>query len=205
MSNLTQEKIDAIDHQNMRGLLQQFPKQWKDAVERTETLSLQVDVSRIKNICLAGMGGSAIGADLIRAYSYNSCPYPLQVVRHYHIPEWVNEQTLFIGCSFSGSTEETLSAVSEASRKGAQIIVITSGGELLVKASQNDFDYVTFPGGMPPRAALASSFVPLFRIFQALGWLDETENALQETTDFWTTRAGFMITSRIVKPFLLPD
>lgn len=132
---------------------------------------------------MAGMGGSAIGADLIRAYSYDSCPCPVQVVRHYHIPEWVNEQTLFIGCSFSGSTEETLSALAEATQRGAQIVVITSGGDLLVKASQNDFDYITFPGGMQPRAALASSFVPLFRIFQALEWLKESESVLQETAE----------------------
>jgi glucose/mannose-6-phosphate isomerase len=184
MSDLTQAKIEAVDSQNMRGLIRHFPMQWKNAVERTESLSLQIDASRIKNICMAGMGGSAIGADLIRAYSYYSCPYPVQVVRHYHIPGWVDEHTLFIGCSLSGSTEETLSAVSEASEKGAQIIVTTSGGGLLVKASQKDFDYIAFPGGMQPRAALPSSFVPLFRIFQAFGWLDETEDALQETAEF---------------------
>ncbi len=184
MSDLSREKIAAIDRQDMHRLIEQFPMQWKKAVERTETLSLQMDPGRIQNICMAGMGSSVIGADLIRAYSYDPCPYPIQVVRHYHIPNWIDENTLFIGCSFSGSTEETLAAVSEAAQKGAQIIVITSGGELLVEASKYDFDYITFPCEMPSRTALASGFVPLFRIFQSLGWIDETEEALQETTEF---------------------
>lgn len=184
MANLSGLNIEAIDTQNMHRLLQQFPTQWKKAVERTKSLSLTVDESRIKNICFAGMGGSAIGADLIGAYSYNSCPYPQKVVRHYQIPEWVDENTLFIGCSCSGTTEETLSAVSSAAQKGAQIIAVTSGGDLMVKATKNEFDYIKFPGDMPPRAALASSFVPLFRIFQTFGWLPETDEALQETEEF---------------------
>jgi glucose/mannose-6-phosphate isomerase len=184
MSNLSREKIAAIDRQNMHGLMEQFPMQWKKAVERTETLSLRVDSSRIQNICMSGMGSSVIGADLIRAYSYETCPYPIQVVRHYHIPNWVDENTLFIACSFSGSTEETLSAVSEAAQKGAQILVLTSGGNLMVEASKYNFDYIIVPDSMPSRTALASGFIALFRVFQSLGWIDEAEEALQETTEF---------------------
>ena len=192
MTKLTKEHIDAIDQQNMWALIKGFPDQWTEAMKFTEEPDLSLDKSLIKNICLAGMGGSAIGADLIRAYSYRCCPHPTQVVRHYDIPQWVDESTLFITCSFSGNTEETLSAMREALAKGAQVIAVTSGGELLVTASREGFDYIKIPGGMPPRAALAYSFVPLFRIFQHLGYLDEGDEALDETGAFLKEQAELL-------------
>lgn len=178
--------IQSIDSQDMWDNLTGFPQQWQEAINLTSNLELKVDKKRINKIGFAGMGGSAIGADLIRAYSYNMCPHPIQVVRHYEIPDWIDENTLFIGCSFSGNTEETLSALEKARDKGAQAIAVTSGGELMIKAAREDFDYIKIPGGMPPRAALGYSFVPLFRIFQYLGFLDEDEKALNETKQLLT-------------------
>lgn len=179
---LTKEIIESIDTQDMWSLIAGFPDQWDEAVTLTNDLDFSVDKNKIENICFAGMGGSAIGADLIRAYSYQSSPVPVQVVRHYNIPNWVNENTLFIACSFSGNTEETLSALGQAREEGAQTIAVTSGGELLLQATRDEFDYIKIPGGMPPRAALGYSFVPLFRIFQHLGFLDEGNDALAETS-----------------------
>lgn len=181
---LTREQISSIDSQNMWELISGFPNQWDEAMKITEDLSLSVDKSMINKICCVGMGGSAMGPDLIKAYSYGCCPHPVEVVRHYSVPNWVDEHTLFVACSFSGNTEETLSALEQARSRNAQIIVITSGGALLLKATKEEFDYIKIPGGIPPRAALGFSFVPLFRIFSYLGFLDEEENALSETELF---------------------
>lgn len=178
---ITKELVSKVDTEDMWGLMSDFPNHWKQITELTEKVKLTIDRSKIKNICFAGMGGSAIGADLIRAYSLDSCPYPVQVNRHYKIPNYVNEETLFIACSFSGNTEETLSALTTALQKGAQIIAVTSGGSLKKHAIENEFDYIQIPGGMPPRAALAYSFVPLFRIFQQLGFLNEADEVLEQT------------------------
>lgn len=178
---MDQAFIESLDTQDMWGNLVGFPEQWQEAIDITSELELTIDENRINKICFVGMGGSAIGADLIRAYSYRSCPYPIQVVRHYEIPKWVDQNTLFIACSFSGNTEETLSALQKAQEQKAQVIAVTSGGDLMLKAAKNNFDYIKIPGGMPPRAALGYSFVPLFRIFQELGYLDEGEQALVET------------------------
>lgn len=176
--------ISAVDGQNMWEFLTTFPDQWKEAMEITESLNLTIKKSRIKKIVLAGMGGSAIGADILRGYCYQSCPYPMQVVRHYEIPDWVDDQTLFIACSFSGNTEETLSALAAAQDKGAQTIAVTSGGELMVKAAKQEFDYIKIPGGMPPRAALGYSFVPLYRVFQHLGFIEDRDGELKDTARF---------------------
>ncbi|MBR9916663.1 bifunctional phosphoglucose/phosphomannose isomerase [bacterium] len=178
---ISKELINKVDSGNMWGLMSDFPKHWKEVMKLTEDVELNIDRSRIKNICFAGMGGSAIGADLIRAYSLKSCPYPVQVNRHYEIPNYIDENTLFIACSFSGNTEETLTALYSAMAKGAQIIGVTSGGELKKQAIEHEFDYIQIPGGMPPRAALAYSFVPLFRIFQTLEYLDEPDSVLDDT------------------------
>lgn len=177
-------QIKNIDSQGMWELLTGFPQQWKEAMQMTEDLDLTIDQEKINKICFAGMGGSAIGADLIRAHSYQTCPYPIQVVRHYETPNWIDENTLFIACSFSGNTEETLTALAGARDKGAQTIGVTSGGELMLKAAKEDFDYIKIPGGMPPRAALGYSFVPLYRIFQHFGFVDEQDGALKETATF---------------------
>lgn len=178
------EYIQSIDSQQMWDYLTGFPKQWKEAMEMTDELDLIIDQGRIKSICFAGMGGSAMGADLLRAYSYRTCPWPVQVIRHYEIPQWVDENTLFVACSFSGNTEETLTALQAAREKGAQAIAVTSGGELMLKAAKEEFDYIKIPGGMPPRAALGYSFVPLYRIFQYMNFIDEGRGGLRETGTF---------------------
>ncbi|MDZ7658661.1 bifunctional phosphoglucose/phosphomannose isomerase [Fodinibius sp.] len=178
------EDIKSIDSQNMWDILTTFPEQWKEAVESTKNIDLNIDKERISNICFAGMGGSAIGPDLIKGFCYHQSPYPIKVVRHYEIPEWVNENTLFIACSFSGTTEETLTALATARERGAQIIAVTAGGKLMVQATKEEFDYIKIPGGMPPRAALGYSFVPLYRIFQYLGIVDERDGALKDTARF---------------------
>jgi glucose/mannose-6-phosphate isomerase len=178
---ISKELINKVDSGNMWGLISSFPNHWNEVMKLTEDITLNVDSAKIRNICFAGMGGSAIGADLIRAYSLKSCPHPVQVNRHYEVPNYINEETLFIACSFSGNTEETLTALSSALEKGAQVIGVTSGGTLKKQAIEHEFDYIQIPGGMPPRAALAYSFVPLFRIFQTLGFLDEPNSVLDDT------------------------
>lgn len=183
MTEITKDDIQRIDSQNMWQLMVDFPSHWAEIVEKTKDLQLNIDKEKVTKILFAGMGGSAIGADLIRAYSLQTCPHPVQVIRHYDIPAWVDENTLFIACSFSGNTEETLSALEQALKKGVQCISVTSGGKLLVTAEKEEFDYINIPGGMPPRAALAYSFIPLFRIFQNLGYIDEGEEALIETRE----------------------
>lgn len=179
---MTNEQINNIDKENMQTLLKSFSEQWNEAIDLTNNLDLSIDTSKINNICLAGMGGSAIGADLIKSYS--DAEIPIQVIRHYDIPNWVNENTLFITCSYSGNTEETLSAFGQAKEKGAQIIAVTSGGELLAQASHHGFDHIKIPGGLPPRAALGYSFIPLYRIFETLGFINVDEGALSDTADF---------------------
>ena len=194
---ISKEQLDRLDEQKMMDLMKGFPSHWKGISETTSDVSLNIDQSKIQNICFAGMGGSAIGADLARAYAATTSRVPIQVIRHYDIPAYIDENTLFIACSYSGNTEETMSALNQAINTGAQIIGVTSGGTLETLAHKHGFDYISIPGGMPPRAALAYSFVPVFRILQYLDLIDEGEDARLETekllfanVDAWSNLSG---------------
>ncbi|MEX1011595.1 MAG: bifunctional phosphoglucose/phosphomannose isomerase [Balneolaceae bacterium] len=179
--SLTNDLIEQYDKDDMRGKLISFPRHWREAMTFTLDHDWRFDPSKIENICIAGMGGSAIGADLVRACCSPALTRPVEVTRDYHLPGWVGRGTLFVACSYSGNTGETLSALSEARRRGASLFVVTSGGKLLMEVGDGAIDYVRIPGGIPPRAALAYSFVPLFRLFQYLGMDHGGDDALEET------------------------
>ncbi|MFH5831712.1 bifunctional phosphoglucose/phosphomannose isomerase [Halalkalibaculum sp. DA384] len=181
---LTKSTIEDIDTQQMWDLLVDFPNQWNEAVETTEQLEISLDPKKIKTICIAGMGGSAIAGDLIQAYTKDTAPVPVEVVKGYEVPHWVNEETLMVASSFSGDTEETLAALRQARKKGATPVAITAGGELMLRATRDHFDYFKIPSDIRARAAVGYSFIILFRIFQKLGFLNEGREALSETRQF---------------------
>lgn len=188
------EQIHSLDSQNMWQKLVDFPAQWGEAMDLSSNLDLSIEEEHISNICFVGMGGSAAGGALMQAYLYDSCPYPIHVIQHYQIPGWINERTLLIASSFSGDTEETLAALTAGREQGAQAIAVTSGGELMLKAAKEGFDSIKLPGGMPTRTALGYTFVPLYRIFQYLGLiendgdkiLNETKQLLSEQNELFS-------------------
>lgn len=188
---LTKSIIEQYDSQNMWDLLVDFPNQWNKAVTMSENFEIDIDPLQVENICFVGMGGSAIGTELIQAYTIDSATVPVQVIKGYDVPNWVGEGTLIIASSFSGNTEETIIALKKARSRGAKPIVITSGGELLLDATREGFEYFKMPGDIRARAALGYNFVILFRIFQHLGYLPEGKEALQETEALLQRQAEF--------------
>lgn len=189
MIKMTENDFRKSDPQHMYNLVAGFPKQWLDAVSLTENLQLSVDPSDVRNILIIGMGGSAIGGDLIKAYSANSCPVPVEVNRHYSVPGWVDKHTLVITSSYSGNTEETLTATAAALDRNAKVICVTSGGKLKDIAEHRKLDHIIIPSGMQPRAALAVSFIPQYRIFELLGYTGEGDDTLVEAGRFLQKKA----------------
>jgi glucose/mannose-6-phosphate isomerase len=103
----------------------------------------------IRNIVLAGMGGSALPGVFLG--SWPGLSVPLEIVRNYNLPAYVDEHTLFISSSHSGNTEETLAALDEAEAKHAQIVVIASGGKLAERAEAAGHPLYKVPTGIQPR------------------------------------------------------
>ncbi len=152
----------------MEDLIKRFPEQLEEAMAIGRKVALKPPVHVIWNIIVTGLGGSGIGGNLTRELAAGGLQVPFLVNKNYHIPAFTGEHTLVIASSYSGNTEETLSAAEEALRAGAQIVCVTSGGKLVEWAASNGLDTIRIPGGMPPRSCLGYSFVQQMYILRGL-------------------------------------
>ncbi len=128
-------------------------------------------------IFVAGMGGSGIAGDLLKEYleSLEECKIPVIVIKNYTIPKSVDEESLFIAVSYSGNTEETLSAYKNAARTGCQAILVSSGGKAEELSKINKHTHIKLPKGLQPRMAVAYLFFPLLRIMENCGVISSKE------------------------------
>ncbi len=167
MSEL-QELVKKHDSENFLQWLEEFPVQVRESVD----LARRQDFGRyeVNKIILGGMGGSGITGDLLTAYTRPELSVPLQVKRHYELPGWVDEQTLFIGVSYSGNTEETLAMFREAHHRGASCLLITSDGQMEEIAREKGYKYINIPAGQPPRASAGYLFIPLLFALESSGF-----------------------------------
>ena len=176
---MTFEEIYAVDSSNMYRLLKEFPQQVEEAVAIGKSVSLKVKKRGISQIVLTGLGGSAIGGDLLRGYLGNELKVPFVVNRHYTLPNFVGPETLVIGSSYSGNTEETIAAHREAIKRRAKILCITSGGVTERIARSKRQSLIMIPGGYPPRAALGYSFFPLLMALTKLGLVKNKQREIR--------------------------
>jgi len=110
----------------IRAYPQQLRQSWDDIMR----MYIPDDYKEIKNVVLCGMGGSALGARIVDSLLVNRLRVPFEIFNEYHIPNYVNDETLVIVSSYSGNTEETLDCLHESLTKGAKIFGITAGGRL---------------------------------------------------------------------------
>lgn len=121
-----------------------------------------------KNIVISGLGGSGIAGRIIKNYYYNKISIPVEAVSDYSLPAFVNKDTLVILCSYSGNTEETLSAYDDAQSKGAFCLVLTTGGKIAEKAEKDGVIINRAESGYQPRVAFGYPVTYLFLIFAEL-------------------------------------
>ncbi len=157
----------------MDELVSAFTSQLKRAIEIGEKAKIGKNKFPIRNILISGLGGSGIGGTILSNVLRDDVAMPIIVNKEYQIPAFVNENTLVIISSYSGNTEETLSALMQAFKKNAQIVCITSGGLIQEYAETNDIDFVNIDPGSPPRAAFGQSFVQLLYIMHYLDLLED--------------------------------
>jgi glucose/mannose-6-phosphate isomerase len=168
------DRIKNIDKSNMLGTLDAFPEQIQEIISKINTVNLD-DFKDFKptKILIAGMGGSAISGDILNSWLVDRIEIFVQTVRDYTLPKIADENTLVFAISYSGNTEETLSAVEDAFGKKCKVICITTGGRLQQYCSERNMPVVTIPTGLAPRAAIAYLFFPLVVILERLGVLKE--------------------------------
>jgi glucose/mannose-6-phosphate isomerase len=162
------EKISEIDKSSMLDTIAQFPDQIKEAIDLAKVAKIN-HVMKIDNVIITGMGGSGIAGDIVSRLFRDKIDIPIYVNKEFDLPKWAKKDTLTIFFSYSGNTEETISAFKIAHQKKCNIISISSGGKLQDFSEKRGVPHLLIPSGFQPRAALAYSLFPLLFIFERIG------------------------------------
>ena len=178
---MTNSNSQYRDPSDMRRLILGFPRQVEEAAAIGDASKIRFAISGIRNIVVSGLGGSAIGGDLLRSYLADEAGIPIAVSRNYSLPAYVGAHSLVVVSSYSGNTEETISSYNDAVRRKAKILCITSGGTIKQLASKKKQPVIDIPGGLPPRAALGYSFFPTLIVLSKLGFFKSKKKEINET------------------------
>lgn len=168
----------------MGAAVRDLPEQCRRAWQEARRLELPEHYRDIRRIVILGMGGSAIGGDLFRLLLARESAVPVHNHRHYSLPPYVDGETLLVATSFSGNTEEALSAFQQGLGAPAKKLAITTGGQLLATARANGVPAFVFEYRGEPRSALGYGLMPLLAVAEALGLTQgvgrDVEEALTE-------------------------
>jgi glucose/mannose-6-phosphate isomerase len=185
------EDAQAIDSQGMSAATIALPEQVEAAAERATGLAGLPSIDDVNAVVVLGMGGSGIAGDIVAAVAGPFMPVPVVVAKSYELPAFVGDGTLVFAVSFSGDTEETVEATSEAAVQGAKIVVVSGGGELTRLAEAWDAPLVPVPDDIPqPRAAVGALAVPPLIALEEIGlfpgagrWVEEAVRRLRARRD----------------------
>ncbi|MGC8667683.1 MAG: bifunctional phosphoglucose/phosphomannose isomerase [Chthonomonadales bacterium] len=182
-----------LDPKGMLHLVETFGGQCREAIQIAGFYDAGVRRGPIRSVVVTGLGGSAIGGDMLRSVVAPHCDVPIVVNRDYTLPGFVGPDTLVLAVSYSGNTEETLSAYTVARQRRAHVVCITSGGELWRRAEADRVPAIRVPAGPPPRAATGYLFFPMVHVLEHSGVLEhslagdaeETAGLLEELAAEW--------------------
>jgi glucose/mannose-6-phosphate isomerase len=155
----------------MKQLIHDFPKHIEEAFSIAEKSTFKSPSAEIHNIIICGMGGSGIGAKIVSNWVQNEIKLPITLVTDYTLPSFASANSLIIGSSYSGNTEETMMALEAGKALGAHIMCVCSGGKMEQFCQENKYDCVIVPGGNPPRSTLAFSLVQLLNMLHSLRFI----------------------------------
>ncbi len=158
------DQLFNADKANMFNVLLTFPEQIRHAISIGDEAPFFSNKPTSDQYVILGLGGSAIGGDLARSYcaaTKGADHLQISVSRTYSLPGNVGESTNVVASSYSGDTEETLSAYEQARKRTKNMLVISTGGQITKRATKNGFPVIGIPKGLQPRCALGYSFFPL--------------------------------------------
>src|SRR3989344_2582601 len=180
-------EIKKLDSQNMLGSLQSLGKQIEQINKQAADLKVPASYKKVQNIVVLGMGGSTRGADVIRSVFFNELKVPVIIVNVYHVPNFVDKNSLVIVSSYSGSTEEPIAARDEAEKRKAKLMIISSGGTLAKLAKSKKIPALIFttennPCGSP-RMGLGYSIAGQRALLVKAGLLTLPTSAAKEAME----------------------
>jgi len=161
-------------------LVSSLPQQADEAWDAGRQWASSLTLSAPRRVVVAGMGGSAIGAEMVAALGSTRTTTPIEVVRDY-TPPALAADSLFVACSFSGNTEEVLAAFEAAGSQGATRVAITTGGKLGAVAAREGAPTFSFAFAGPPRTALGYGVLPLIALLRRVSALDVEDEEVAAT------------------------
>ena len=173
------EKIQEVDKSDMLAELVRTPDYCLDAIKRAEKVIVPEGPSP-KNIVVVGMGGSAIGGEILHDWLRGTLSIPIEVCRDYTLPSYVNKDTVVFVNSYSGNTEETLTAFLTAIYRKCIVVAVTSGGQLQLFCEKLQVPYAIIPEGLQPRVAIPYLFFPLPVFMKKMGLISNIDDELEE-------------------------
>lgn len=188
--------VTRLDPKEMLRLTEEFPAQCRRALEIAQGTELPALETRPSVCILTGLGGSAAGGDFTKALFEDSGVTPFVVNRDYHLPHYVGLGDLVFATSYSGNTEETLSAYADAKKAGARVVCVTSGGKLAELAEADGFPVIRIPAGQPPRTALGFMLIPVLVAAERMNLIPAQDyeaafSLLEALVPTWAPEAAF--------------
>lgn len=165
-----------MDTINFLGMTHALPEQFQAALDTAKIVDVSaISADSISSIVVLGLGGSGVSGDIVAAVCAPTCKVPILVSKNYELPAYVGPETLVIAVSYSGTTEETISAVKMSQDNKAPLIAICSGGELASIAAESNTPCVRYaaPENMQPRAAMGALLAPIFVALDKIGLFPE--------------------------------
>jgi glucose/mannose-6-phosphate isomerase len=174
------EGMRKIDKSNMLSFCLNAADNYRESAEKTK--KIQFDFVTPENIIVAGMGGSAIGGELLKDYTRATAKVPVEISREYHLPAYAGKKSLVILASYSGDTEETLSSLLDAVKRKCMIFCVGSGGNLIKYSKKLNLPHLQVKGGMAPRAALPHMVLPLLACLEKINIGPKFSDDISEAT-----------------------
>lgn len=174
------EDFPKIDKNNMLQFCTEAARHYAESAKNAEKIKL--DYPKPENIVIAGMGGSAIGGELLKDYTRSTAQVPVEISREYHLPAYCGKNSLVVLASYSGDTEETLSSFVDALKRKCMVFCLSSTGALLQYAEKLNVPYLRVREGMPPRAALPHMLLPLLKVMEKIKMTPRFSEDLSEAT-----------------------
>ena len=176
--------LEDRDPGGMLAAVESFHKQCTEALHLGRDVLDIPSAEDLRRLAYVGMGGSAVGGDILRSLLEEATGLSMTVHRSYRLPSLLGPDTLAVFASYSGNTEETLSALEDAVYLGCRVVVVTTGGALLEKARGYRFSTIVIPGGLQPRAALGYLCLPAAALLEKMGLVQGFVKVAYETVDF---------------------
>lgn len=183
----SRDQINKLDKGNLLGSVEALPDQIRDAWEQTKDLVFPSTYPNVKNIIVSGMGGSSLGALVIKRLYKDELTLPIEIYPHYHLPGYVGPDSLVVLSSYSGSTEETLAAAEQAKAVDAKVAVITGGGKLEDLAKENNWPIykidARFNPCKQPRMAIGYAVFGMLSMLNKMGLINLSQDEVLNVVD----------------------